>query len=252
VAATSPGHEPPSDWDEALDLAADLDHRTGIPLAPAHSISSFLTLVAGAGGEPAAASRLAEQEVGEWALDLLARLAAAGPPDVFEWEPPDALDRLTQAGDSLLYVPLAYGYVTYATDAVARPCRFADVPGATGSVLGGAGLAVSSASSSAEEAAAFAAWASGREAQVEIVAATGGQPGCRFAWDDPSLDASAGGFYSSTRASVEQAWVRPRDPWWPAFQLEAGRLLTRALATSRPATETFRALDELFRERSTA
>ena len=26
------------------------------------------------------------------------------------------------------------------------------------------------------------------------------------------------------------AWVRPRDAWWPAFQLASGRLLVDALA----------------------
>ena len=252
VSAVAPGHDPPSTWDEALALADDLNGRTAVPLSPAHSISSFLTLAAGAGGGPAEDGRIADSEVGEWALDVLVRLAAAGPASAFEWEPPDVLARLTQDDDAVLYVPLLYGYVTYSTNAVSRPCRFADVPGGRGAVLGGAGLAVSSASTNSEQAAAFAVWASRTEAQLEVVAAAGGQPGSRAAWDDPALDASAGGFYSGTRASLEGAWVRPRDPWWPAFQLDAGNLLTRALAGRRPASETFRALDDLYRERSAA
>jgi multiple sugar transport system substrate-binding protein len=98
-----------------------------------------------------------------------------------------------------------------------------------GAVLGGAGLAVSAASAEPEAAARFAAWASGGEAQHDIVARTGGQPGHRSAWDDPELDAISGGFYSGTRASIDNAWVRPREEWWPELQLDAGRLLTENL-----------------------
>ena len=115
-------------------------------------------------------------------------------------------------------------------------------------MLGGAGLAVSAASTLPAEAAAFAAWASGAEAQRDIVARAGGQPGQRSAWDDPELDALTGRFYSGTRASIEQAWVRPRDEWWPGFQLEAGRLLTGNLLHGDPDDLTGR-LRELHRRR---
>ena len=251
VTAVAPGHDPPTSWDEAHELAADLNGRTATPLSPAHSISSFLTLVAGAGGRPACDGRIAETDAGEWALDTLGRLVAAGPEVALEWEPPDALERLTQNADDVLFVPLAYGYVTYSTGAVSRPCRFGDVPGG-GAVLGGAGLAVSSSATDPEAAAAFAAWASGAEAQRTIVGPAGGQPGSRSAWDDAELDEAAGGFYSGTRASLETAWVRPREPWWPSFQLDAGELLTRALARCRPASETFRSLNDLYCDRSAA
>jgi multiple sugar transport system substrate-binding protein len=117
-------------------------------------------------------------------------------------------------------------------------------------VLGGAGLAVSSASTHPTEAAEFAAWASGADAQHDIVARTGGQPGNRSAWDDPECDAIAAGFYSGTRASIERAWVRPREDWWPGFQLAAGRLLTEGLL-DQPPEDLTRRLRELQRRHST-
>jgi multiple sugar transport system substrate-binding protein len=113
-------------------------------------------------------------------------------------------------------------------------------------VLGGAGLAVSAASAQTAEAAAFAAWASGAQAQHDIVARTGGQPGHRSVWDDRELDALAGYFYSGTRASIERAWVRPRDDWCPGFQLAAGSLLTDNLLEGDPDGITGR-LHELHR-----
>jgi multiple sugar transport system substrate-binding protein len=135
---------------------------------------------------------------------------------------------------------------------VANPCRFIDLPSAGGgpvrAVLGGAGLAVSSTSRYPAEAAAFAAWASGAEAQRTLVAPAGGQPGSRSAWLDVNLDARAGGFFSGTLATIEASWVRPRDAWWPAFQLEAGSLLTTALADRASAVLTFTELESLYRD----
>ena len=230
VSATRPDllPETPSTWPEVLSLARSRRGQVALPLAPAHAISSWLTLIVNHGAEP-----FADRGAGRRAAELLVELARLGPREAFEWEPPDALARLT-GSDELVYIPLTYGYSSYATAAVARPCRFADIPsagrGSVGAVLGGAGLAVSAAARDPEAAAAFAAWACSAEAQAELVARTGGQPGNRAAWDDPQLDALAGGFYSDTRATIEGAWLRPRDAWWPAFQLEAGEALTALLA----------------------
>jgi multiple sugar transport system substrate-binding protein len=237
----------PRRWDEVLDLAARRPGAVALPLSPPHAISSWLSIAGVDGGEP-----FTSDAAGARATSILAGLARLGPREALGWEPPDALGRMTTS-DEIAYIPLTYGYSTYGTEAE-RPCRFADAPGAAdgacGAVLGGAGLAVSAASERPAEAAAFAAWASGAEAQHDIVARTGGQPGHRSAWDDPELDALAGGFYSGTRASIEAAWVRPRDDWWPAFQLEAGELLTDNLLDADPDDLTARLL-ELHRRHST-
>lgn len=214
--------EPPATWEQALELARAEAGRVALPLSPPHAISSFLTLSRG---------RFAEREPAHAAYELLAELHALGPHEATEWEPPDALARL--AAGELVYVPLTYGYVTY-------DCRFADVPGVAGAVLGGAGLAVTSASAHPREAAEFASWASGAEAQTEHVLPNGGQPGSRTAWL-----AAKSPFFRDTIATMEQAWVRPRDPWWPSFQLEGGRVLTESLREGRAAAATLDALDSV-------
>ena len=242
----------PASWAGVLELARSRPGRVAVPLAPAHAISSFLSLCANHGASPAAGESLVDDETGSQAVSLLTELASLGPAQAIGWEPPDALERLT-AGDELDCVPLTYGFVTYSrAEDVAHPCRFTDLPsageGPVGAVLGGAGLAVSSASRHPAEAAAFAAWASGAEAQRTLVAAAGGQPGSRSAWLDADLDARAGGFFSGTLATIEASWVRPRDAWWPAFQREAGQLLTTALAERASAVRTFTELDSLYRD----
>lgn len=246
------GAPAPATWDEVRALARAQPGRVAVPLAPAQAMCAFLTLCANA-GSPAAEdpARLVEPEVGLAAVELLEELHRLGPSGAPEWEQPDVLGRLT-CGDELVYVPLVFGFVTYArADRAPSPCRFLDLPsagaGPVGAILGGAGLAVSATSAHPEEAAAFAAFASGAEAQRAIVGPAGGQPGSRTAWTAPELDRAADGFFSGTSATIEQAWVRPRERWWPAFQLEGGRLLTESLAAHATPSDVLPELDSLYR-----
>jgi multiple sugar transport system substrate-binding protein len=249
------GAAAPATWDEVRALARARPGRVAVPLAPAQAMCAFLTVCANV-GSPAAEdpARLVEPEVGAAAVELLEELYSLGPPAALEWEQPDVLGRLT-SGDELVYVPLVFGFVTYArADRVPSPCRFLDLPsagaGPIGAILGGAGLAVAATSAHPDEAAAFAAFASGADAQRRLVGPAGGQPGSRTAWAAPELDRAAGGFFSGTSATIEQAWVRPRERWWPAFQLEGGRLLNRGLAALEPPHRLLDALDSLYRDRS--
>jgi multiple sugar transport system substrate-binding protein len=250
VAAVRPDllAEAPPTWDDVLALAAFRPGSVALPLAPPHAISSWLTLVSSQGAEP-----FADAAADLQATEILAELHGRGPAEALGWEPPDALARMTKS-DTLAYIPLTYAYNAYSAVGEARACRFVDIPstgrGHAGAVLGGAGLAVSAASTHAAEAAAFAAWASGRDVQRDIVGRNGGQPAHRSAWDDPDLDARAGGVYSGTRATIEAAWVRPRDPWWPGLQLAAGELLTYGLRAGEPAAALTDRLHDLYRRHS--
>jgi multiple sugar transport system substrate-binding protein len=243
----------PTTWDEVRALAHAQPGRVAVPLAPAQAMCAFLTLCANA-GSPAAEdpARLVEPGVGLRSVELLAELFRLGPPETLAWEQPDVLSRLT-AGDELVYVPIVFGFVTYSRADRARfPCRFLDLPsagaGPVGGILGGAGLAVSATSAHAEEAAAFAAFASGAEAQRAIVGPVGGQPGSRTAWTAPEIDREAHGFFSGTYATIEQAWVRPRERWWPAFQFEGGRLLNEGLAKAESPRRLLQVLDASYRD----
>lgn len=219
---------PPSDWPAAIDLARRLGHRAALPLAPAQAITSLMTLWAGSGLDPLCDGRLIEAERGLEAVEWLVELHRTGHPAAARWEPPEALDAIC-AGE-IDYIPLTYSYINY--QVAPEPdhrCQFVDIPGIHGAVLGGAGLAVSAHSRWPEKAAAFAAWACTADVQRRIVARTGGQPAAAACWEDPQLDAEAHGFYSSTRRTMEAAWVRPRDPWYPTFQARAGQVLSHGL-----------------------
>ncbi len=247
------GTPAPVTWDEVRALARARPGRVACTLAPAQAICTFLSLCANA-GSPAVQEpgRLVEPEVGLAACDLLTELYRLGPPAALDWEQPDALGILASS-DELVYVPLVFGFVTYArADRVQFPCRFLDIPsagaGPVGAILGGAGLAVTSTSAHPAEAAAFAAFASGADAQRTLVGPVGGQPGSRTAWNAPELDLLAGGFFSGTVATIEHAWVRPRDRWWPAFQLEGGRLLRDGLEARETPQRLLELLDARYRD----
>ena len=247
------GAPAPATWGEVRALARKQPGRVAIPLSPAQAMCAFLTVCANA-GNPAAedAAQLADPVVGPAAVELLGELYRLGPPAALEWEQPDVLGRLTE-GDELVYVPLVFGFVTYSRlDRITTPCRFLDLPsaglGPIGGILGGAGLAVSATSSHAEEAAAFAAFASSADVQRDVVGPAGGQPGSWTAWSDLELDRASGGFFSGTTETIARAWVRPRERWWPAFQLTGGRLLNRGLEAAEPPLRLFHELDSLYRD----
>jgi multiple sugar transport system substrate-binding protein len=247
------GTPAPATWDDVRALARARPGAVAVPLAPAQAMCAFLTLCANA-GSPAAEdpARLVEPGVGLAAVELLEELYRLGLPETLAWEQPEVLSRLTSS-DDLVYVPIVFGFVTYSRDdRVPAPCRFLDLAsagaGPVGGILGGAGLAVSATSEHAAEAAAFAAFASTAETQRTLVGPSGGQPGSRAAWNDPELDRLAHGFFSGTTATIEQAWVRPRERWWPAFQREGGQLLNGGLAAGESPQALLGALGSLYLE----
>ncbi len=218
-------HTVPGTWDDVLALAQE-PSRVALPLYRTDALCSLLTLCASRGG------RLGEDpEADEDALAYPVELLPHLHPGSFGFNPPRTLDRMSSA-DEIAYVPLAFGYANYSRPGRSARLSFVDIP-TRGAVLGGAGLAVSATATDPVAAAAFAAWATGAETQRKIVFPAGGQPGSRSVWLDPAADAAAGGFFSGTLATIESSYVRPREPWWPAFQERAGELLVHRLHAGR-------------------
>ncbi len=245
------GRAAPGTWDEVQELAAGAPGRVALPLYPSDAICSLLTVAANAGAPAATGTTLfASRESGVRAVERLIDLIPLLHPSSHSSNPPAMLDRMRDT-DDIAYVPLSFGYTNYArASSAGYRLRFLDIPssglGPVGSVLGGAGIAVSASSARQDEAAAFAAWICGSGAQRELVAPAGGQPASRSAWLDPGLDAAAGGFFSGTLASIEGSHVRPRDAWWPRFQEQSGELLAEQLRTGERAAVVVDALEELY------
>lgn len=230
----------PRSWDDVLDLAAGAPGLVGLPLYPSDAMCTLISLSANAS--------LAAGGPAEWlredAADLLTELVGLVGPSWFGLNPPAVLDRL--AGDGPLgYVPFVFGYANLAHP----PVAFTDVPGVDGTprgaVLGGAGLAVLPASPHVDEAAAFAAWCMDPAIQRDVLLPAGAQPGNRLVWDTESA-----GYLGDTRRSMDGAFVRPREPWWPAYQREAGIRLAALLQDRAPARKIVAELTALAEERA--
>lgn len=242
----------PVTWTDVFDLARRTG-RVGFPFEAIGVYSSFLTICAHLGAEPAAtAEQFVDPAAGARALALLAELATLVPEWCHELNPIGLLDRMASA-DDVVYCPLAYGYTNYSRDGYAdRPVVFRDIPCVEGfpprgSCLGGAGLAVSSASKEQAAAMAYARWVASPEVQRTEYVRAGGQPAARSAWDDVAANELTRDFFTGTRATIESAYLRPRHPGFPDFQTKAAGLLREAVL-SNAFDSAAEQVNELYRQ----
>ncbi len=235
--------DPPRTWNEVLALARRAPGTVALSIVGHAAICGLLTLCAGAGAGPQPDEEpLLDPEVATWAVASMLDLLGHAHPTSASLDVEQVLAAMHR-GDEISYTPMAFPYTTFASpaaDGVALrygPPPVGD-PGAAGggALLGGTGLAISAHSPRPAQAAAFAAWYCGAEVQRTLVVAQDGQPASRAAWTDPVADARFGGMLSAVLPSLERAYVRPREPWWPAAQRDADELLREALiAGERPA-----------------
>lgn len=213
----------PASWRDALAAVQRLGRHAALPLLPADAFCALLTIAATL-EEPVSL----ERPVSLAALELLARLSSNVHPCSWACSAPMLLDRIRD-GDEIAYVPLTFGYVTHVDE---RVCFFDAPSSRTGrprSVLGGAGVAISSFSELPSEAASFCTWICGADAQRDVVLANGGQPASRTAWSTAGPQSAAGEFFAATSASMDSAWVRPKHPAWTAFQRDGAEQLVAGL-----------------------
>ncbi|MFI0732703.1 carbohydrate ABC transporter substrate-binding protein [Streptomyces sp. NPDC021225] len=257
VAAARPdlmaGHPMPRTWDEVLALPVPPALCMGGP----HALLTFCALCVALGEEPGRGPEFVSRETGGAALETMARLLARGDPRLWRLGPAGLLAAMASA-EGPAYCPLVYGYAP-ATQSGPYPLTFADAPashpgGRPGSVLGGAGLAVSHRRTDdplvREAIRDHLRRLLAEPVQCELFPVTGGQPSDRAAWLDPRTNSRWGGFYRATLATVEHAWVRPRAAGFPDFQRSASRLLREGLADGRPPARLLAELDEGFRHRA--
>ena len=220
--------DPPRHWDEVFALAED--GRVLWPAKPIDAFSSLITLSAGAGDRNfLAADRLLP------ALRLLHRLADLVPKQCLSQNPIEVAEQLS-TDDRYCYAPLLFGYSNYSRVGFRRHrLRYVDIPmpsgahGPVGSLLGGAGIAVSTWARDPDVAREFAFWTAGAAVQSGVYFDGGGQPGHAIAWQDDRLNAATLDFFRGTRRTLEGACVRPRTPGYPAFQDAVSPLVTAAL-----------------------
>lgn len=224
--------EPPRDWDAVLELA-----RAGQVLWPAKPVDAFSSLVTIAVGNGASVNAVPGTFLAEpdafVALERMHELAALVPDGSLTANPIEVAEALA-TGDQWCYSPLLFGYTNYSRPGF-RPGRlkYTDIPasanGVVGSLLGGAGIAVSATASDMHAARAFAFWVSSAEVQRGVYYDGGGQPGNAVAWEDARLNADTLDFFAGTRPTLEGAYLRPRYAGYIEFQDTVSPWVTEAL-----------------------
>jgi multiple sugar transport system substrate-binding protein len=192
------------------------------------------------------------ETAGAAALEIMSDLLAHADRELSQRNPIGVLDAMA-AGEGPAYCPLVYGYVTYQRPLAGRPgsSRLAAFdapagPAGIGSVLGGTGVAITRSAVELGAAAALIRTLLSDEVQIGRYAELGGQSAARQAWQHPGADAAGGGFYRATRATVEQAWVRPRFAGYPEFQTAASAVVREGLMAGQPQARVVRRVNELY------
>jgi multiple sugar transport system substrate-binding protein len=248
------GVAPPAGWSQVTDLAQRTG-RVAAPLKPIDSLSLFLTLCANQGPPPldTATGVVVAEPLGLQVLDQMSELVGLVGSHCLDLNPIDLLTAMTTT-DEILYCPHAYGYTNYAREGYAPrrvtfgPFPGPGVPGEAGTTLGGAGLAISSRCKDVALAADYLQWIAGAACQRTTYVLAGGQPAHGAAWNDPLANEITGQFFRQTRATLEQAYVRPRHPGMPVFQAHAASLIHSHLRGECGAASTLKALEECFQQ----
>ncbi|QYH34947.1 extracellular solute-binding protein [Salinibacterium sp. M195] len=234
VAAYRPDllESPPRNWDEVMALAEE--GRVLWPFKPVDAYSSLITIASGLGEDPMATPGVfLSEEVLTRSMELLTRLARLVPADNAGFNPIQVADVLAES-DTFAYSPLLFGYTNYSR-AGYRPNRvqYIDIPSSTrgvaGSLLGGAGIAVSSRSEVMDAAIAHAFWLASGPVQEGSYYDGGGQPGNTVAWESARTNADSLDFFTGTRATLEGAYMRPRFATYIDLQNAVSPLVTSAL-----------------------
>lgn len=255
----------PRSWAEVPGVARA--HRVALCLGGPHAFLTLLAMCASARpGEPGADELLRPADAGA-AIETLRAVWRAADQEISAGDPITVQEAMAAEAD-LAYCPLAYGYASYARPAPGRHAlRWADAPGfgtvqpgtvqpdagrpdagRPGTVLGGTGLAVS-ALSGADPARvlAFLTEFLAPEVQAGLVTAQAGQPAHRAAWDSAAVDRAWGGYYSGTRRSLEDAWIRPRGDGWIGLQGHASELVREAVTGRSPASAVIAEINHGYR-----
>jgi len=247
------GAKVPDTWDEVFELSRIRPGFVTTPLLPVDSSCAFMSLCANA-GEPAFSGdpkRVVGERTGELALQTLKQLSEAAPKDALGWNPIALWERMSTT-DEIAYCPLAFGYSNYARPGYRKSLlQFTRIPsrgpwGASGAILGGAGLAISARSKELQTAMEYAQWVAGAECQKSIYVTSGGQPANKKAWTDPHVNAITSHFFEDTLQTLESSFLRPRFPGFVEFQAEISTILSDFLHGRESSTLTLRSLDACY------
>jgi multiple sugar transport system substrate-binding protein len=224
----------PQSMADAIGLAQRHPGAVVWPLYHTDAVSSLLSLLAADEAGPLVEGPFCRDRAkGVAAIEAMTELAGLMDPACWEFTPQKAF--AFAAERPVAYLPFLFCYMRFASaDTPHGPWTMGRSPAGRGSVLGGAGLAVSAASPIVAAASRFVAWYC-LPGTLRRLVASGAQPGSVTAWSADDPDPVAAGFFGAVRPILQTAWVRPQATWWPQAQIAAGHALVEGLRARRPS-----------------
>jgi multiple sugar transport system substrate-binding protein len=217
---------------------------------PVDVFSTFATLMAQKGKGLYDNGIYVDEHVATESLEFMVELASLVPDWCAKSNPIDAVEILATTND-FTHAVCMYGYSNYSRDGFREHLvHYDDVPSfdgqASGSQLGGAGIAVSSASSQKELAGKAAAFLSLPQIQAGEYGLNSGQPGNLAAWKNHHLNEVAHNFFGNTLRTLERAWVRPRILGWPDVQFQSSLVIHDMITSRKVSAEKVASLNAIF------
>lgn len=245
--------EAPKSWSEVLTLARA--GQVAIALVPVNCLTNFFGLASNMDFAVAEQpDQLIARDEGRHVLELMRELFSLVDPKCLSLDPIGVLDWMGRSAEGPAYSPFGYGYTNYSRDGYCRfPITFTDAPGIDGNgprgtVIGGTGIAVSSASSHREIAADYAFCVASAKCQAGLFFSSGGQPGNAVAWEDDACNAASRNFFRNTRQTLETAWLRPRYDGYMRLQEGAGDIIHLYLRNELDIETTLDRLQQCYLE----
>ena len=244
--------DPPSRWNDVVELARR--QKVAFALIPINALMTFMGLARNLGHEIAVGECLVDPVAGRLVLDMMKEIQLLMEPRCLDLDPIGVLDWMASEVDGPVYIPFGYGYTNYSRAGYCRyPVTFVDAPGFDdngpgGTVLGGAGISVSSRSPYREIAVDFAFWIAGAEIQQGLYFESGGQPGHAVAWESDDCNRATRDFFRNTRRTLETAWLRPRYPGYMRFQDQGGDIVHAFLRNDLDVGSALEQLQEAYQE----
>lgn len=220
------------------------------PHKPVDVFSTFATLMAQKSAGLYDNGIYVDETTATEALEFMVELASLVPDFCAKSNPIEAVEILATTND-FSHAICMYGYSNYSRPGFREHLvYYDDVPSfdgqASGSQLGGAGVAVSSASTNKSAAGRAAAFLSLPEIQAGEYGLNSGQPGNLVAWKNRRLNEVANGFFGNTLRTLERAWVRPRILGWPDVQFHSSIAIHEMITSKRVTASGVASLNAIF------
>ncbi len=213
----------PKFWEQFLVDEAN-QFRALTPLLPVDALDMLMTIVAGRGEDdlPRSGSVFVSDTNGVFALDVMRALYVLGPVEQVDMNPIAVLETLSES-DEFACSPCLFGYVNYVRPGFrSHRLNYFDLPLSEGyprprSILGGAGIGISAKTGAPDAAISFARWITSEDVQSGLYLDNNGQPANRKTWLNQGRNKEVAPFFRGGFHTIDNAWTRPRDPWFLGF-----------------------------------